>query len=204
MRTAGAAGPAPLTGRTGSGIVVGEATAATEKGGFHGQRRCHHRRRARRHLHSPGDAEKGQQTEDSHCGEGPGGGGPPLSQEQGGPVRELQALLPHHHRLLRGRGLLRRQAVPQLRGGGRSAQPHRSGQGPGDHRLHRRHLPGVRRGQPRGGPGQHGGGQGHPQAGHPGGSLAASVPISFWRGTCAGGCRCAKTAGRRRFWPAIR
>ena len=45
--------------------------------------------------------EKGQAVENRHC---------PKDEE----VRQLQALLPHHHRLLRRRCVFRRQAVPQL------------------------------------------------------------------------------------------
>ena len=42
------------------------------------------------------------------------GRGPPVSQEQDRPVRQLQALLPYHHRLFRRGRFLRREAVPQL------------------------------------------------------------------------------------------
>ena len=45
---------------------------------------------------------------------GAGGRKPPLPQGQDEKVRQLQALLPHYHRLLRRRCVFRRQAVPQL------------------------------------------------------------------------------------------
>ena len=107
---------------------------------------------------------------------GQGCGGPPLPQGEDQEVRQLQALLPHHHRLFRRGSLLRRQALPELRGGRRPAHPHRRGEGPGDHPLHRPDLPGIRRGHPHRGAGARGGAEGHPQAGHPGGAEAGGLP----------------------------
>ena len=40
--------------------------------------------------------------------------GQAVENRQDEEVRQLQALLPHHHRLLRRRCVFRRQAVPQL------------------------------------------------------------------------------------------
>ena len=47
--------------------------------------------------------EKGQAVENRHC-----------PKDKTKEVRQLQALLPHYHRLLRRRRVFRRQAVPQL------------------------------------------------------------------------------------------
>ena len=67
-------------------------------------------------------AAQGEQGEDPAGGEGQGHRGAPLPQSHHRPLHELQALLPHHHRVLRGGGLLRREAVPLHRGGRRFAQ----------------------------------------------------------------------------------
>ena len=140
------------------------------------RRRRHCGSRSRRYFHRPGAAEKREQAEDRHGGEGAEHRKPPLPQEPDQQVRQLQALLPYYHRLFRRGGLFRREAVSELRGGRGSAHPYRSGPGPGDHPLRRQNLPGFRCGYPHRRPGIPGGPQGDPQAGHPGGPQAGGLP----------------------------
>ena len=83
--------------------------------------------------------EKGQPIEKRRC---------PKTVDQA--VRQLPAVLPHHHRLFRRGRVFRRQALPLLHEvGGDFPTLIGEQNGAGSDRLYRRHLSGIRRGQPR-------------------------------------------------------
>ena len=91
-------------------------------------------------------------------------------------MHELQALLPYHHRFFRGGGVFRREALPELRGGGRPAPAGGIGPGAEHHRIRRLHLSGIRRRYKGGGRQRSREGEGHPQARHQRRTEAGGLP----------------------------